>query len=128
MNEMTRFLLQLIGPIGLVVAVSFLFTPKLYEKMIKQMSEDALGIYLSALAALSIGMAMVLKHNLWGSFPEVVITLFGWLSLVKGVILVFSPSTSIGIAKKMWRGGGAMIAMMIWLVLGVYMTYAGFWG
>jgi hypothetical protein len=79
--------------------------------------------------ALDAGLAMVLGHNVWsgGALP-VVVTLVGWISLIKGVLVLFlAPGADMGAVL------GALhyerlfhLYYGITLILGVYLTYGGF--
>ena len=41
---------------------------------------------------LAAGLAMVLPHNIWsGGVLAVIVTLVGWLALIKGLFFLFLP-------------------------------------
>jgi hypothetical protein len=68
--------------------VTFFFLLIIYPKRIKQMFEfakdDKFVIILSVLAII-IGLLNIVAHNLWVKDWRIIITLFGYLSLIKGV-------------------------------------------
>ena len=45
----------------------------------------------SGYLALIIGLATVILHNVWVADWRVVITVFGWLSLLKGIVRIGFP-------------------------------------
>jgi hypothetical protein len=48
------------------------------------------------------GLAIVIGHNVWsgGALP-VIVTLFGWIILIRGVVLLFpSPSAKIRFSRS----------------------------
>jgi len=49
-------------------------------------------LFLAGVIAITIGLAMVLGHNVWtdGAVP-VIVTLVGWSTLIKGLLLLFLP-------------------------------------
>ena len=68
---------------------------------------------------------MILGHNVWsgGALP-VIVTLIGWLALIKGLLLLFlSPEAVLG--GLQYEQLFYMYAAIA-LILGVYLTYAGF--
>jgi hypothetical protein len=78
--------------------------------------------------ALIGGLAMVLCHNVWsgGALP-IVVTLFGWSILLRGLLLLFLPPDAMVSLFEMARFGELFyIFAGISLVLGLYLTYGGF--
>jgi uncharacterized membrane protein len=74
------------------------------------------------------GLAMVLCHNIWsgGALP-IVVTLFGWSMLIRGLLLLFLPPDAMINLFEMVRFGELFyIFAVISLVLGLYLTYGGF--
>jgi vacuolar-type H+-ATPase subunit I/STV1 len=78
---------------------------------------------------LAAGLAMVLAHNIWsGGTLAVIVTLIGWLTLIKGLLFLFlSPEMEAEFFlrqlhyQQLFYLYGAFS-----LVLGVYLTYGGF--
>jgi hypothetical protein len=68
--------------------VTFFFLLIIYPRRIKQMFEfakdDKFMIILSVLAII-IGLLNIVAHNLWVKDWRLIITLFGYFSLIKGV-------------------------------------------
>jgi hypothetical protein len=86
-------------------------------------------LFIVGVIALGVGLAMILGHNVWsGGALAVVVTLIGWLALVKGLLFLFlSPDAAVGFFL-----GGLRYEQLFYLyasisfVLGVYLTYGGF--
>ena len=79
--------------------------------------------FISGFVTLIIGMLLVEYHNIWMRNWIVLITLVGWLSLVKGVMLIAYPryiSLFKGWYKKTLAWGFLMLA------LGFLFGYFGF--
>jgi hypothetical protein len=86
-------------------------------------------LLLAGVFALGAGLAIVLGHNVWsgGALP-VVVTLIGWISLIKGVLVLFlSPQADMGVVL-----GTLQYERLFYLyagitfIFGVYLTYGGF--
>jgi xanthosine utilization system XapX-like protein len=90
---------QLLGIVYLAVGMGILINLDFYKKLMSVFSENPPVIYLSGLAALVIGYLLVRFHNVWPSDWPVIITIFGWVSLIKGLFLVLLPKVSIRICK-----------------------------
>lgn len=86
-------------------------------------------LFMAGLMGVTAGLAVVLAHNVWsgGALP-VIVTLFGWASLIKGLfLLLLSPETEsrafiVGLHYEQHPNLYAAFA----LLLGAYLTYAGF--
>jgi len=57
-------------------------------------------IYLSGFLFLMIGILLTVSHQVWAGDWRVVITIFGWLILVKGVMRIFFPDTVKKLIEK----------------------------
>jgi hypothetical protein len=85
-------------------------------------------LLISGMLTLVAGLAIVLAHNVWrGGAMAVVVTVLGWLLLLKGAALVVSPPGSWGGIADASR----FADLYAWygvlpLVLGAYLTFAGF--
>jgi hypothetical protein len=72
---------------------------------------------------------MVLAHNIWsGSALAVVVTLVGWMALIKSLFFLFLPpemETGLFLQQLHYQQFFYLYSA-ISLVLGVYLTYGGF--
>jgi hypothetical protein len=125
MSRLTVFLARFIGLFAVLVVVAFLVRGS-------AMAQAAVGngpvMLVYAMISLAIGLAMVLGHNVWsgGALP-VVVTLVGWLILAKGLLLLFlTPEALTRLFERMQYGEHAYLYFMPSLVIGLYLTWAGF--
>jgi hypothetical protein len=78
---------------------------------------------------LAAGLAMVLAHNIWsGGTLVVLITLVGWSAFIKSLLFLF---LSPGMEAELFLGQlhyGQMFYLYaaVPIILGIYLTYAGF--
>ena len=98
-------------------------------EIMKGIIRDPPLLFIAGLMGVTAGLALVLAHNLWtgGALP-IIVTLFGWASLIKGVLLlVLSPETEsrIFIVGLHYQQYPSLYAAFLFL-LGAYLTYAGF--
>jgi hypothetical protein len=126
----SRYLAKLIGPLFLAVGAGLLFNGRIYAAMGEQYLANYALIYLSGLFALTIGIMVVLAHNVWIANWRVIITLFGWLLIVCGTIRIVFPQ----LVQK--YGGGTILHLAaapvvggaLVLVLGLVLSYFGYRG
>jgi len=89
---------------------------------------DTPVLFFVSIVAMVAGLAVVLAHNIWsgGALP-VVVTLVGWISLVKGLVfLLLPPETSLAYFEALRYGQLFYAYMTVTLVIGIYLTFASF--
>jgi hypothetical protein len=121
------FLARLIGPAMLVIAAGLIVNRDSYRTLVREFVASPALIYIAGLIALVIGLAIVLTHNVWVAGWPVIITLFGWLSLVAGILRIVFPTPLARFGGRMAGNEGVLIgAIVVYLVLGAWLTYAGY--
>jgi vacuolar-type H+-ATPase subunit I/STV1 len=78
---------------------------------------------------LAAGLAMVLAHNIWSRGAlAVVVTLVGWLMLLKGLFFLFlPPEVEAECFMRCLRHPHLIyVCMAPSLIIGIYLTYGGF--
>jgi hypothetical protein len=129
MSSRTIFLSRLIG-LYCILLVPFMF-------IYRQASLDSVAgilhnpslILVLGVITLAVGLAMVLAHNIWsGGALAVVVTLVGWLSLIKGLFFVYLlPCIGVECYLRVLQNPQLFyLCMVVWLAIGIYLTYGGF--
>ena len=124
--ELSFLLARLWGLYLVIISLSFLFNRKILESVITAISDKAFVI-LAGFFTLSIGIIMVAIHNVWTPDWRIILTLFGWLALIKGVVYINWPELALKWGNKFQTNRGLVnILLVITLILGIYLTYIGF--
>ena len=122
---LTNYLAELWGISLVVIAFAMLLKPK-YLNMLFTGAEKEETLFLWGILTFLIGLAMVLAHNIWVKDWQVIITLFGWASLLKGLAILFFPEFFMRYAKKIENKQWLPIALVIAVFIGLIITYFGF--
>jgi hypothetical protein len=124
----TTFLARLIGVYCIVVAIAF--TTHMQGSLI---AVDAIVhspdiLLVAAVLALLAGLAMVIGHNVWsGGAHAVVVTIIGWLTLLRALLLLFLPGDAVAWLYDVMRVEQRFyVYMAITAAVGLYLTYASF--
>ncbi len=121
------FLARLLGPLLLAVGAGILINPKPFHTMAGEVVRSVTLVYLFGLADLAAGLAIVLTHNVWAANWRVLITLIGWLMLIRGAVRVLAPETIMGFAAKVIRNKQIVpVAGVVTGVLGLVLCYFGY--
>jgi len=82
---------------------------------------------ISGVIALIIGLLIVVAHNVWVWDWPLIITLLGYLSLLKGILRLFFPELETAWAKCYTSITFLVINGIFWILVGLFLTYEGFW-
>ena len=73
------------------------------------------------------GLLIVLSHNIWELSAAGIITFMGWASLIKGATFLVVPNFLFKLSKPILKCGTTVkVAMAIWLIMGGYLSYVGY--
>jgi hypothetical protein len=128
MSPLTTFLSKLIGLFFILVSLAMVSHKQATLETITALLHDPPALLAIAMIALSAGLAIVLGHNVssGGALP-VIVTLVGWLILIRGLVLLFlSPGTVVGLFRMFHFEQLFYWYFAISLILGAYLTYGGF--
>ena len=129
MSSRTIFLSRLIGLYCIVIAVSMMTRRQATVETVTALLQNPSMMLIVGIITLVAGLAMVLAHNIWsGGALVVVVTLVGWITLIKSLFFLFLPpemEAGLFLGQLHYRQLFYMYTA-ISLVLGVYLTYGGF--
>jgi hypothetical protein len=128
MSPRTIYLGRLIGLYCVLLALAMVSHKQATVETIIALMHDAPVLLFASIVAMAAGLAIVLGHNVWsGGMLPVVVTLVGWISLIKGVILLFLPPAGALAYFEALRYGQFFYAYMsVTLIIGIYLTFSSF--
>jgi hypothetical protein len=128
MSYKTRFIARLAGLYCLIAALAMLLHPQGTIETVTALAHDRALMFIVGIFTVAAGLAWVLAHNLWsGGTTTVAVTVLGWVTLLKGLLLLLSPASSADLWLVHMQYARYMpLYASISLLLGVYFTYAGF--
>lgn len=125
--ETSILLAKIFGLVFLVVGISLIANRDYYFKIIRNMPINLLFFFFSGIGALVIGLLLVTYHNIWVQSWVVIITIFGWLALIKGIIRILAPQVALSVVKSLFRNQNVVTVLgILMLILGVILGYFGF--
>jgi hypothetical protein len=84
-------------------------------------------IFLTGILTLTAGLAIVLTHNVWEWRWPVIITIFGWLSVIGGVFRIVFPDSVKSIGQSMLDKPAIMtVSGVVQGLLGAWLCYVGY--
>jgi hypothetical protein len=118
---------KILGPLALFSgAALFSQTGRMIGVIDAVMVNDGLMMGAGFLSMLG-GLIVLAFASSWRSFTEIIITLMGWLSLVRGIIVIFAPAIVHGAAIWLTSNPAIMsIAGGVLALLGLWLCFQGF--
>lgn len=123
----TRFCARVIGPLMLIIGATVIARGDDLALIIPGIVGNAPLSFTTGMFTLIVGMVLFVAHHHWSSPVAIVISLLGFLTIVRGVVLLFSPSFLGALATAATGGGaaGVMIFGAVALLIGAWLTFAG---
>ena len=125
--QMSIVLARILGPALLLIGIGLLLNRPAYRAMIEEAVASRGFVFLSGLLTLLAGLAIVNFHNVWALGWPVLITIFGWLMLISGVVRILAPDAmkrvGLALVKEPER---ITILAAILVIVGAVLTIAGY--
>ncbi|MBU0760042.1 MAG: hypothetical protein KKA34_06810 [Candidatus Omnitrophica bacterium] len=120
-------LARLIGPYIIVIGTSLILNKKIFRQIMEDFPKNPSLVFIAGLLTFVAGLASVLFHNVWVGDWRLIITIFGWLVLVKGVLLVLLPGTLVK-ATKIYSDNLKLVLIPwgIMILIGIFLTIKGY--
>jgi hypothetical protein len=121
------FLARLLGPALLIVGVGMLTHRAHYRAVIAEIVGSRALFYMISAIGLVAGLAIVLVHNVWTPDWRVLITLFGWINVVRSALSVLLPAQAMALTSRTDASEKTvLIASLTALVLGAVFCFFGY--
>ena len=104
-----------------------MFNRKAFQRVMDDFCKNAALVFYGGVLALVIGVVIVLTHNVWVADWTVIITIIGWLGLIKGIWIIVFPNTVSKFMQAYQRSENLlMVHSIATLIFGVVLTFFGF--
>ena len=121
------FLAKLIGPILVLVGAALLINRKLMDAIGRELLGGALLLPFLGLIDFAVGLAIVLNHNVWVADWRVIITILGWLLMIRGAVRLLITDQAKAFGSKLLKNRNAVTAALAGtLGLGLVLSYFGY--
>jgi hypothetical protein len=119
----TVFIGKILGPCFLIVGIGIMFNRKFYKKVMEDFCKNPALIFFGGLFTIFIGFIIVISHNVWIIGWPVIITIYGWGGIVKGIWLIVFPESILKFMKTYQENEVLLTARpIVIIVLGSILT------
>jgi hypothetical protein len=121
------FIARILGPVLVIVGLGLLLEGETFRVMAGDFLRSSALIYFAGVTTLAIGLAILNLHHLWVRDWRVLITMFGWLFVIGGIMRLLATSwvQRVGlslIAHHRWPIASAVFTIL----LGAFLTLKGY--
>ena len=118
---------QILGLTYVIVGIGLLLNPANYQSILKGFCESPALSYLGGLLALIFGLTILVFHHAWSADWTVIITLVGWLAIIKGSVLVAYPSAVLQPSRRILAQPARLRVWSIFpIALGLFLSIKGY--
>lgn len=120
------FLAKLLGLMLLICGAFILLNKDRVKPIIDNLHSQPALLMLAGMLNVLFGLLIILSHPHWTMGWQVIITILGYLILIKGLLRLFAPKQNDELTRQLIQGQGVLITGIVTLVLGVILFWAGF--
>ena len=124
--EISIFLAKVIGLVSVISTTAVLIRYKESLALEEEAVKNPAVTYLSGFVILILGVLLVVSHSVWTLDWRLVITIMGWLVLLKGIGRIFFPKTVKKLIEKKRDDRRFLLVEAVVLLVGLYLIYQGF--
>jgi hypothetical protein len=118
-------LASIFGPFLVIVGIWMLFYQENLIKVITSTKNTPGVMYIMGVVNLLIGLTVLSQFNMWSWGLSLLVTIFGWAFLIRGLLAFFVPQLLVH--KKLADAANLKIKGIIILVWGFGMCWLAFW-
>ncbi|MFZ1177671.1 MAG: hypothetical protein WAO15_15645 [Mycobacterium sp.] len=122
----TRFFSRVLGPFLVIVDVTAVARASDMQTLLSQFEANSMWAFVSGAFILLFGLIIVAAHQYWAGAAAIIVSLLGWLIVLRGLLLVAFPKVFVSVANNMIGAQAWWISLcVVFALIGVYLTYVG---
>jgi hypothetical protein len=88
-------LMRIIGPVYLITGLSMVIYTKNWSRLLKGFEENHFALVVAAWIGMVFGLLTLNIYNVWDWSLGLIVTLTGWIMLLKGAVYFLAPESFI---------------------------------
>ena len=124
--ETSIFLAKVIGLISVISTAAVMVRYKESLAFDEEAIKNPLFTYVSGFVFLILGVLLVVSHSVWTPDWRLVITILGWLVLLKGVGRIFFSNAVRRLIERKRNNRRFLLGEIVVFMVGLYLLYYGF--
>jgi hypothetical protein len=124
--ETSMLIARIASVIYLAAALGGFLSRNFYRELKNDMFKNAALTYLMGFIAVIVGALIVNVHNVWAGNWTLLVTIIGWMALLKGICLIAFPKFMERVSTSFLSEKGQKVFPYVTLALGLLFGYFGF--
>lgn len=121
---LTEVLAVLMGTYFLLVGIGLFLNSDIYPRLVTEMRESISIGYIAAVLTYALGAVLVAIHNDWSNGLAMLVSLFAWLTLIKGIVLLAFRGPMMNLYSSInFSSTFVRFSSLFNLVIGVVLLY-----
>ena len=121
----TRVFARVMGPWLVIVPGIIILRMSDMGALASEFFQSVLFEWFAGALLLFTGLLIIAFHQYWSSVAAVMISLFGWVLALRGLVLMAAPQLYQHAAASIGTGLAVRIIFGILVAMGIYLTYVG---
>jgi hypothetical protein len=127
----SRYIARLMGPLLLIIGIGMVMGMLTEGDGYSSLLEEFIGsralIFVTGVLALVAGLAVINAHNVWVRDWRVIVTVLGWLLILRGIMNLIFPITVQTLGDRMIAShAGVLAGAAMTIVLGAILSIMGY--
>ena len=118
-------LARISGIMCLLVGLTAL-NKKFIGAVISEFESSKVLFWSAGFTAALLGSILLALYSTWNAHWQVLLTILGWLALLKGILIMLFPGWLMSVYKKLKTSGIIMFSGIIGILFGLVLLYKGF--
>ncbi|BBX61435.1 hypothetical protein MSAS_06090 [Mycobacterium saskatchewanense] len=118
---------RVIGPYLVIVTATALAHAPQMRTLLSGLAANPMWPWLTGAFVLPMGLVVVALHRSWRGAAAIMVSVLGWLTTLKGLLLMAVPRAYVSAADS-WVGSGGgwwRAGMVVVGIVGLYLSYVG---
>jgi uncharacterized protein YjeT (DUF2065 family) len=121
----TRAFARIIGPWLVIVPGIVVLRASGMGALASEFFKSGLFVWFAGALLLFLGLLIIAFHQYWSSVAAVMISLFGWILALRGLVLMAAPELYERAATSMDAISLVRVVFGVLVAIGLYLTYVG---
>lgn len=125
---LTLSLATAMGAYMLAAAIGGWLKPARWAAILAEFKSNHALTFVTAAFTFALGSALIISHNIWTDLLAGIVSAFGWIASLKGLLLMIDPSPSLDLGERMLQDSFLKPYLIVVAVLGALLLLAGLTG
>ena len=125
-SQATRLFARVLGPYFVIAMAVYVAQRPNLPALLEALDANPMLPWVTGAFTLITGLVIVALHQVWTGAAAIIISVTGWLTTLKGIVIMAFPSLYDSFANSMNDAGALIVTQGVVVgALGLYLTYVG---